>query len=125
MYTPVALQIQKRDAALALGATLLLSIAVVRLAVPDRSRIRPLSIEGLEIASEAVATGQELERTASWNPPEDVYVTGWAYHIGSSAGWLALQQGQTVLFWSTAANPTANPSFFGGGQGFIVRKGEP
>jgi hypothetical protein len=119
------MQITRRDGALAAGAVLLLAVAVVRLAVPDRSRMRSLSIEGFDIKSEPIASGQEIQRTASWNPPEDLYVVGWSYEIGSSAGWLALMQGQTRLFSTTDLRRSANPAFFAGGTGFRVRKGEP
>ena len=71
---------------MAAGAMTLLAIAIVRLAVPERSRIRPLSIEAFEIAGEPVEPSQSVTREAPWAPPTDVYVMGWNPWIGAPSG---------------------------------------
>jgi hypothetical protein len=119
-------QVERRDMALAAGALLLLAVAVIRVAIPDGSRIRPLSIHGLDIPDEKIDTGQELQRTVRWNPPADVYVIGWSYDLGSAAARpeLALMHGETQLFFvkGGGAAPVENPAFFGAGAAYRLRK---
>jgi hypothetical protein len=73
----------RRDVFMAAGALLLLAIAIVRLAVPERSRIRPLSIEAFEVEGQAIEPSQTVTKEAPWAPPTDVYVMGWNPWIGA------------------------------------------
>lgn len=55
----------------------------MRVAVPDRSRIRPLSIESVQIPGERIDPAQTITREAAWTPPTDVYILGWNPWIGA------------------------------------------
>jgi hypothetical protein len=110
------------------GALLLLATALVRLAVPDRSRMRRLSVEGIDIASAPIRGGQTVVSERQWNPPEDVYVVGWNYHVGAPAAdpELLLLDGTTALFMGVKGqNTPLNPSFYQGGTGYLLLKGRP
>lgn len=74
---------KNRDLLIAGAILLLLAVALVRLAVPDRSRIRPISIEGFEIKSERIDPAQTVTHELPWNPPDDVYVLGWNPYLGA------------------------------------------
>jgi hypothetical protein len=74
---------KNRDLLIGGAILLLLAVALVRMAVPDRSRIRPISIEGFDIKSERVDPGQVLTRELPWSPPDDVYVMGWNPYLGA------------------------------------------
>jgi hypothetical protein len=73
---------KKRDLLIGGGILLLLAVALVRVAVPDRSRIRPISIEGFELKGERIDPGQVVTREVPWTPPDDVYVLGWNPYLG-------------------------------------------
>ena len=76
----------RRDLFMAAGAMTLLAVAIVRLAVPERPRIRPLSIEGFEVAGEPVGPSQTVARESAWTAPTDIYVMGWNPWIGAPSG---------------------------------------
>lgn len=67
----------RRDVVLGAAALLLLAVAIVRVAVPDRSRIRPLSVEACWVPAETIGPGQTITREVPWIPAADVYVLGW------------------------------------------------
>jgi hypothetical protein len=114
----------RRDLALWGAGALLLTAALVRLAVPDRARLRPVSIEAIDIASEPIAQGQTIERQAIWNPPDDVYLLGWNYDVETRASpSLRLLHGQTRLFMVGGQGGAAH-ALFPAGAGYRVRKGE-
>lgn len=119
----------RRDVVIGAGLILLLAVAIVRTAVPDRSRLRPMSIQGLEIPDEPIDSGATLTREASWSPLADIYVMGWQYRNGGEDAWSSLtllrQPGEIALFTvrGRAGNP-ANPAFFQNGGVFLVRRGE-
>ena len=73
----------RRDLAVSAAVALLLAIAVVRLAVPDRSRLRSLSAEAIQIPSEPIKHDQSVERTFEWSPPDDVYIVGWGPRVNA------------------------------------------
>jgi hypothetical protein len=73
----------RRDLFMAAGALLLLAIAIVRLAVPERSRIRPLSIEAFEVEGQPIEPSETVIKETPWTPPTDVYVMGWNPWIGA------------------------------------------
>lgn len=115
----------RRDLALWGAGLLLLAVALVRLAVPDRARLRSLSIEGMDIASEPIGQGQTIHRQATWNPPDDVYLLGWNYAVDTRAApTLRLLLGDTRLFMVGGSSATSDVALFPAGTGFRVRKGE-
>src|SRR5438552_12493454 len=80
------MEIKRQEFALGIALVILLAVAIVRtIIVPDRSRLRPVSVEGLDILSEPIAQGQRIVRERTWNPPANVYLLGWNYRLGSSA----------------------------------------
>lgn len=121
------MNVEKRDLVLAAGAFLLVAVGVVRTAMPDRYRLRPLSVQGMDIVSEPIGTRETLTREVTWSPPVDVYVMGWSYRIGgfTAGGELSMFAGTTRLFEVAAADaPASNPSFFQNGAGFLLRQGD-
>jgi hypothetical protein len=130
--------VQRRDLIIAGGSLLLLAIAVLRLATPSHERIRPLSIEGIELDLGRVDPGQTVTREKTWMPPDDVYLLGWnAWLGGPTAGdvdadlMLYDAQARTAIFRmapaSRAANPSAlwNASALPPGTGYRALKGRP
>jgi hypothetical protein len=115
----------RRDLALWGAGALLLTAALVRVAVPDRARLRPASIEAIDIATEPIAQGQTIERQGIWNPPDDVYLLGWNYDLRTSAApSLRLMHGNTRLFMAGGAGGTSGHALFPTGTAYRVRKGE-
>ena len=119
--------VSRRDFAVAAAVVLVLAVAIVRTAIPDRSRLRPLSVEGMEIRGEVIPTG-EIVREATWSPPADVYVLGMNYRIGASGAGaeLMLLAGKTALFQTRTGDaiPMDNPTFFQNTAAYVLRKGE-
>lgn len=120
------MNVRGRDFALASGVVLLLAVAVVRLAVPDRSRIRPLSVTGLDVPSEPIAQGETITRERSFAAPADVYVVGWSYRIGAPTAGPELQLlcRDVRLFTARGTDALQNPAFFPAGTAFRVQRGE-
>jgi len=54
------LRLTRNEAVVGAASLLLLAVGVVRLAVPDRSRMRPLSLQGFDIPTERIDHGQIL-----------------------------------------------------------------
>lgn len=108
------------------GVLLLLAVAIVRTAVPDRSRIRPLSLQGLDIPSEPIKQGETLTREKHWDPPDDVYLVGWNPRVGAhgSGAELALFIGQTRLFEYFEGRGAISVASFPAGTGFVLRKAQ-
>ena len=122
---PGEIRTTRRDLALWGAGALLLVAALVRMAVPDRARIRPVSIEAIDIASEPIGEGQTIERQATWSPPDDVYLLGWNYDVETRAApTLRLLHGKTRLFMVGGTGGTADSAVFPLGTGYRVRKGE-
>jgi hypothetical protein len=119
-------RLTRNEALVAAGCLLLLSVGVVRLAVPDRSRIRPLSLQGFDISSERIDHGQVLERERVWQPPDDVYVVGWNPWVGAAAsgGELTLFAGGVRLFFFVQGDSAANHTVYPAGTGYLLRKGD-
>jgi hypothetical protein len=120
------LRLTRNEAVIGAACLLLLAVGVVRLAVPDRSRIRPLSLQGFDISSERIDHGQVLERERVWQPPDDVYVVGWNPWVGaaSSGGELTLFAGGVRLFFFVQGDSAANHTVYPAGTGYLLRKGE-
>jgi hypothetical protein len=105
------------------GVALLLitAVAAVRIAMVDRPPLRPLSVEGIAIPGEAIASGQTLVREAQWRAPADVYVMGWSYSLGAPAvvSDVVLKHGETVLFVGPhGQSPAQNPGLLPAGTGY-------
>jgi len=111
------------------GAALLLlaAVAAVRIAMVDRPPLRPLSVEGMVIPSEPIASGQRIVREAQWHSPSDVYVMGWSYRLGAPTATLevTLRHGDTVLFLGPRGPGTAqNPMMLPPGTGYRLPANE-
>jgi len=119
-------RLTRTEALIAAAGLLLLAVAVVRLAVPDRSRMRPLSLQGFDIPSEPIDQGQTLERERVWEPPDDVYLVGWSPWIGAarSGGELTLFAAGVQLFFFGQGDRAANATVYPAGTGYLLRKGE-
>jgi hypothetical protein len=110
------------------GFVLLLAVGVLRMVTPTRTPLRPVSIQGIEIAPEAIATGQRLVREKEWRPGADIYVVGWSYSLGSphSEPEVMLLHGDTVLFYGPrAGSVTQNPAFLDAGLGYRLQANQP
>jgi hypothetical protein len=110
------------------GFVLLLAVGVLRMGVPDRHAMRPVSVEGIDIPTEPIASGQVLTREKDWRPSVDVYVVGWSYSVGAlqAAPDVLLRHGQTVLFFGPRGGAaTQNPAFLDAGLGYRLPAGEP
>jgi hypothetical protein len=128
--------LRQRDLLLAAGALLLLAVGLVRLAVPDRSRLRPLSIDAIDFKSEKLDPGQTITREASWSPPDDVFLLGWHPWIAAPTDMrfdvemVAFEGATRVLFVAQNVTPPGivapwPPQVLPQGSGFRVRKGRP
>ena len=128
----------RRELWLAGAAVLLLATAVVRVATPDRSRLRRLSIASVEVKGAAVAPADSLTRESPWSPPSDVYVMGWNPWFGLPAGAtfdaeLMLYDGETkAAIFVTGQRGTAasvldvwREAHLPAGTGYLVRAGRP
>ncbi len=117
---------KRHEKALAAALTLLFAVAIVRTAIPDRSRLRPISVEGIDIPSETIGEGQRVVRDKTWSPPTDVYLLGWNYRIGAEAlgSDLVLLVDDVRLFHVRKGDYAANPTFFQNGSAYRIRKGQ-
>ena len=122
-----AFRLTRNEVLAAAACLLLLAVGVVRLAVPDRSRIRPLSLQGFDIPSEPIDHGQTLEREKVWQPPDDIYIVGWNPWVGAatSGGELTLLAAGVRLFLFAQGQGAANQTVYPGGTGYLLRKGQP
>jgi hypothetical protein len=118
------MQISRRDLLLGAGALLVLAVAIVRTAVPDRSRMRPVSIESIAIKSQPIGQAETTRAEGAWSPPEDAYVVGWSYWIGAAPGILTViaPPGETVLLRVRGGSDEIKPQFLAAGAGFRLRK---
>lgn len=109
------------------GFVLLLAVGVLRIATPGRDALRPVSIQGVEIPSEPIASGQALMREREWRPGTDVYVVGWNYSLGSlhAAPELLLRHGDTVLFLGPKGGAGTENTAFLPGLGYRLQANEP
>jgi hypothetical protein len=119
-------RLSRNEALVGAACLLLLAVGVVRLAVPDRSRMRALSLQGFDIPNERIEEGQTLERERVWQPPDDVFVVGWNPWVGaaSSGGELTLLAGGVRLFYFVQGSSVTNNTQYPAGTGYLLRKGE-
>jgi hypothetical protein len=120
-------RLTRNETLIGAGCLLLLAVGVVRLAVPDRSRIRSLSLQGFDIPSERIDHTQTLEREKVWLSPDDIYIVGWNPWVGalSSGGELTLFAAGVRLFFFAQGEGAANQTVYPGGTGYLLRKGQP
>ena len=119
-------RLTRNEALIAAGCLLLLAVGVVRLAVPDRSRMRALSLQGFDIPSEPIDHGQIPQRERVWEPPDDVYVVGWNPWVGAahSGGEMTLFAAGVRLFFFVQGDSAANHTVYPAGTGYLLRRGE-
>jgi hypothetical protein len=119
------MEFRRQEVALGFALLLLLAVAIVRtVMVPDRARLRPVSVEGVEIPTEPIAQGQRIERQKSWSPPAEIYLLGWNYRIGAGASGIdlvLLVNDVSIFHVRTGDVGGANPAFLPGGAGYRVR----
>jgi hypothetical protein len=119
--------LNRRDLLLGGAVLLLLAVAIVRTAVPDRSRIRPLSIYAIDFPSEPIKKGETIEREKTWSPPDDVYVMGWnpRVYAAASAGLLSLHSlPEKVRLFEYREGEGLAKTDFPPGTGFLLKKGQ-
>jgi hypothetical protein len=130
--------LNRREALFAAASALLLATAVVRIATPDRPRLRPLSIAPFEVREADVPAGETVTLEAHWSPPSDVYVMGWSPWIGlppaavfDAEVMVYQRDAKTTVFVmgqrgaGTGALDTWRHENLPSGTGYLVRKGEP
>jgi hypothetical protein len=119
------MEVKGREVAIAAGLAVLLAVAILRtVMVPDRARLRPVSVEGLEIQTEPIAQGQRISREKAWSPPADIYLLGWNYRIGASAAGIdlvLLVNDVSIFHVRTGDVGGANPAFLSAGAAYRVR----
>ena len=128
----------KRETLLAAASVLLLATALVRIASPDRSRLRPLSVASFEVHEAPVPAGETTTLESHWSPPADVYVMGWNPWIGLPAGatfdaelMMYQPDDKATLFvmgqrgTSSSVVDTWREVNLPAGTGYLVRKGRP
>lgn len=130
MRLPVAPTKSVNRWALPAAALLLFGLGVLRLVTPDRQPIRPVSVEAIAISSQPIGQGETIERNATWNPPDDVYVLSWEPTIGArgSGAELFLMDGPTRVFgWQEpeAHSITLSTREAPPGTGYLVQRGRP
>ncbi len=84
-------------------------------------------MEALEIENAPIRSGQSLVQEASWSPPDDVFIVGWAPDLGAPRALpeLYLRAGETTIFRAPRASLEGlKPDFLPSGTGFLIRKGE-
>lgn len=116
----------RRDLAILALSSALLGVAGFRLLLPGGSPTRQLSVEAVEIKSKAIKSGEALTQEASWTPPDDVYIVGWAPDLGAPGALpeLYLVSGGTTIFLAPRASLEGlKATFLPAGTGFLVRKG--
>jgi hypothetical protein len=121
------MDIERRDVLLWGAALLILAAAVVRLALPARTPIRPVSVEGVALKSEPVGTNETRRAEQHWSPPDDIYLIGWSCRIGAKtpgASVTLIAPGDTALFHTVGGSDEARPQFIPEGMGYRVQKGQ-
>lgn len=128
----------RRDFLVAAAAVLLLATAMVRLAAPDRSRLRPLAVESFAVREAPVPAGETVTLEAHWSPPADVYVMGWNPWLGLPAAatfdaelMIYQRDDKATLFIMGQRGTTTSVADvwrevnLPAGTGYLVRKGRP
>jgi hypothetical protein len=118
--------VRRQDLVIGSAVAVLLAVAILRTAVPDRARLRGLSIQGMDIPSETIAAGERVVRETTWSPPSEIYILGWNYRIGAEAlgADLVLMVDDARVFHMRRGDTAANPAFFPTGGAYRVRKNQ-
>lgn len=118
----------RRDLLILAASCALLGLALFRLLSPSGLPTRRISVEAIGIKSQPIRSGESATQEASWTPPDDVFVVGWAPDVGAPEALpeLHLLSGSTSIF-SIRPGPggqSSPPAFFPAGIGFLVARGE-
>jgi hypothetical protein len=117
----------RRDLAILAACCALLGVALFRILTPQQGATRRISVEAVEIKSAAIKSGESLIQEASWSPPDDVFIVGWAPDLGAPSALpeLYLLAGQTAIFLAPRASLEGlKPAFLPSGTGYLIPKGE-
>ena len=117
----------RRDVVILALSSALLGVAAFRLLAPPGPATRRISVEAVEIKSAPIKSGEALVQEASWVPPDDVFIVGWAPDLGAPGARpeLYLMAGDTTIFVAERGSLEGLKSvFMPSGTGYLVRKGE-
>lgn len=117
----------RQDIAIVGFGCALLGIALFRALVPVGTPTRRISVEAVEIKAQPIKSGESLIQEASWTPPDDVFIVGWAPHLGSPGAHpnVYLMAGSTSIFAAERGALQGMPAtFMPSGTGYRVTKGE-
>lgn len=106
----------------------LLGLALFRILSPREGATRRISVEAVEVRNSPIKSGESLTQEASWTPPDDVFIVGWAPSLGASGARakVYLVSGQTTIFAMEQGIGEPLPTIFlPSGTGYLVRKSEP
>lgn len=84
-------------------------------------------MEAVEIPSQPIKRGESSISEASWTPPDDVFIVGWAPDLGAPAALpsLYLMSGATaILRVERGSVEGLRTTFLPSGTGYLARKGE-
>jgi hypothetical protein len=122
-----SLSMNRRDIAILALCCALLGVAVFRLLSPGEGVTRQISVEAVEIKSAPIRSGESLVQEASWTPPDDVFIVGWAPDLGAPSALpeLYLVVRDTTIFLAPRASLEGlKAAFLPSGSGFLIHKGE-
>ena len=90
----------RRDLLILAASCAVLGLALFRLLAPSGQTTRRISVEAVEIKSRPIKSGESAIQEASWTPPDDVFVVGWAPDVGAPEARpnLFLMSGSTAIF---------------------------
>ena len=117
----------RRDLMLLTLSAVILVAALFRVFSPPGTPTRQISVEGVEIKSQPIRSGEALVQESSWAAPDDVFIVGWAPHLGAPEARpeLSLIAGGTSIFRAERGSIEGLKTvFMPAGTGYLVRKGE-
>ena len=117
----------RNDIGLGIALAWLAAATLVWVGTPDRSRMRPVSIEAMTLPSQKIGTSETVKLETDWAHPQgDVYVVGWSTHIPAPPAVVSLiaPPGETVIFRAVGGSSEIKPQFFPGSSGFLLKRGE-
>lgn len=116
-----------RDITILALSSALLGGAVVRTVAPPTPPTRQISVEGVEIKSAPIKSGESLVQESMWTAPDDVYIVGWAPDLGAPSALpeLSLLSNETSIFLAPRASLEGlKPAFLPSGSGYFISKGQ-
>ena len=117
----------RRDLLTLAASCALLGLVLFRLLSPSGAPTRRISVEAMEIKSQPIRSGESATQEASWTPPDDVFVVGWAPDVGAPEARpnLFLMSGSTAIFRIERGSVEGlRATFLPAGTGYLARKGE-